>query len=180
MSFCVHITSAYILIKSLEGFEMKIKRIISIILSIILFLGTFLNSYVVNAKSYNSNSISVIMNKTNNYEIQLDRNFIRYDKEENLTSKSITTYFVKKAVKWAIHHMDELANRVSKHIGKRLANKLIQNSNRVIKTFYKLLEYEDLAFVTVQDQVRNTLTPVVGYSAASTIALGVRIVLEAL
>lgn len=96
----------------------------------------------------------------------------------NANTCSAATKAIKKALKWAIKHIDDLVEGVGHVVGKDMAKKLAKHSNKVIKTLNKLLEYEDLAWQTVQDQVKNTLTPVVGYAAASTIALGVRLVLE--
>ena len=129
----------------------------------------------IGSNSYDSHSMS---NESSDYEVYSKLAHEICNDNKKVSARIGGTYAVKKAVKWAIKHIDDLVDEIGKLMGKKAAKKLAKNSNKVLKTLNKLLEYEDLAFSTVQDQVRNTLTPVVGYAAASTIALGVRLVLE--
>lgn len=129
----------------------------------------------IGSSSYDSHSMS---NVSSDYEVYSKLAQEICNDNKRVSARIGGKYAVKKAVKWAIKHMDDLVDEVGKLMGKNAAKKLAKNSNKVVKTLNKLLEYEDLAFSTVQDQVRNTLTPLVGYSTASVIALGVRLVLE--
>ena len=81
---------------------------------------------------------------------------------EPVQPRSAGTKAVKKAIKWALRHSDNLVRTAAKWIGKDAAKVIEKNLWKATPVLSKLLEYDDLVWQTVQDQ----LTHVVGRQAA--------------
>lgn len=81
---------------------------------------------------------------------------------EPVQLRSAGTKAVKKAIKWALRHSDDLIRSAAKWIGKDAAKVIEKNLWKATPVLSKLLEYDDLVWQTVQDQ----LTHVVGKQAA--------------
>lgn len=82
--------------------------------------------------------------------------------EDIQETRSVPTAAVKKAIKWALRHSDDLVKSAARYIGKdaaRVVERKLIKATPVLKT---LLKYDTLVWKTVQDQ----LTHVVGRQAA--------------
>ncbi|MDO4412305.1 hypothetical protein [Cutibacterium sp.] len=76
--------------------------------------------------------------------------------------RSVGTAAIKKAIKWALHHEDDIVKGVRKWVGKEPARRVEKVIYDISPTLNRLLSYEDLVWQTVQDQ----LSPVIGRDLA--------------
>lgn len=76
--------------------------------------------------------------------------------------KSVPTVAVKKSIRWAIRHSDDLIRVASQTIGSDAAKVVQKNFAKATPVLNRLLQYDTLVWQTVQDQ----LTHVVGRQAA--------------
>lgn len=124
----------------------RFKKITTMFLALVLCLGIGANSVYA----------SEIFNTTNIETVGLPM------EQETVEVKSVGTKAVKKAIKWALRHSDDLVKSAARWIGKDAARVIEKNLWKATPVLKKLLEYDDLVWQTVQDQ----LTHVVGRQAA--------------
>lgn len=86
---------------------------------------------------------------------------ISIDKKQ-LKPRSVATSVVKKAIKWALRHSDDLVESAAKWIGDDAAKIVEKKFLKATPVLSKLLEYDTLVWQTIQDQLEN----VVGRQAA--------------
>lgn len=80
--------------------------------------------------------------------------------------RSVGKPAIKKALKWALHHERDIVKGVEKWVGKEPAKRVEKVIYDIHPVLNRLLEYDDLVWQTVQDQ----LSPVVGRDLAFWIA----------
>lgn len=96
-----------------------------------------------------------------------------------IESRSLQTKAVKKAIKVVLKNKNKLINLVGEWIGPEAAVSVGASLNTVIPVLRKLQTWSDLAYGTVEGQVKNALTASgMAETTASTIAYWIRIALE--
>lgn len=123
------------------------RKIISKVILLVMTFSVCLNSYTIKAEEYNNKKYTEIIY---NY------------KSDNIQTRSVASKTVKKAIRWAIRHSDDLVRSARKWIGKDAARIVEKNFSKAMPVLKELLKYDDLVWQTVQDQ----LTHVVGRQAA--------------
>ena len=84
-----------------------------------------------------------------------------------MTTNSVGSYAVKKALKWAINNTTTITNYVGKIFGKNAAVKVGNVMHSHIKPALKKLEaVEDLTYGKIENAIENALEPVMGGTAA--------------
>ena len=126
--------------------EKLLKKLTAISLAFVLCLGIGANS-VYASKVFETTQVDTI-------DVSIDK--------EILETRSVPTAAVKKAIKLALRHSDDLVKSAARYIGKDAARVVERNFVKAIPVLNTLLEYDTLVWQTVQDQ----LTHVVGRQAA--------------
>lgn len=131
-------------------------QIMSIFLAFIITLGLGASSIYAEEPIYNLPSDNIQNMPPGNSEV-----------------RSVPTAAVKKAIRWALRHSDDLVRSASKYIGKDAAKVVEKNFAKAAPVLNKLLQYDTLVWQTVQDQ----LTHVVGRQAAIWIRMALEFML---
>ena len=93
--------------------------------------------------------------------------------------RSPQTQVVKKAIKAVIKNRNKIVNLVGKHIGRDAAVSVGATLNTVMPVLRNLQYWSDLAYGTVEGQIKNALTASgMAETTASTIAYWIRLALE--
>lgn len=127
------------------------KKIIACVASFALVVGIFAGQSTIRALS----------------EKEFPTNLLIKTDSKLIQTRSVGTATVKKAIKWAIKHSDDVIISATKWIGKDAAKIVEKNFVQAIPVLKSLLNYDDLVWQTIQDQ----LTHVVGRDAAAWIRM---------
>lgn len=122
-------------------------KVIAMIVACLLFVGLVPN--IVAANDYSA-------------KLLVEKNFCAAPISVDIQPRSVSTAAVKKAIKWAIKHSDDLVKSAAKWIGQDAAKIVEAKFVEAVPILRTLLEYDDLVWQTIQDQ----LTHIVGREAA--------------
>lgn len=99
--------------------------------------------------------------------------------ESSVEPANAVTIAVKKAIRWALANKSKIIAEIRDQLGDKIANKVDDLFEGPIgKALNKLLEWEDLAYQAIEDQITAALTPSLGYATAKIIGFGVRKAIE--
>ena len=129
------------------------KRFLGLVLAISLTLSSSFTCFAAST-SYEASEYTTI-----NVE-DLESNTLT--EEQIAEQKNATTKKKKKAIKWGLRHTDDVVKAAAKYLDDDAAKVVAKNFAKAAPVLNKLLEYDDLVWQTVQDQ----LTHVVGRQAA--------------
>lgn len=128
------------------------KRILGLLLAISLTLSSSFTCFAA------SNT-----NETTSYTINVEDLENNTLTEEQIAEQKISvTSTIKKAIKFALHHTDDLVRLTSDYFDDDVAKMVAKNFAKAAPVLNKLLEYDELVWQTIQDQ----LSPIVGNQAA--------------
>ena len=137
---------------SMKGLlKMKNRKVCSLLLVALLVIITPIQS---NAKSVSDYSVKTVTLE----ELESSSTSPEYVLEQ----KNVQTKAVKKAIRWALKHSDDLAEAAGRYFGKDVGRSVARNFAKAAPVLNQLLKYDTLVWRTVQDQ----LTHVVGSKAA--------------
>ena len=102
--------------------------------------------------------------ETSPKELQSSTAIILSDASESpdIQPNSVATAAVKKAIRWALRHSDDIVRSAAKWIGPEAAAVVSSNFSKAEPVLRELLKWDTLVWQTIQDQ----LTHVVGSQAA--------------